>query len=46
MCVETILAWKGREVRIVQPDTTISEILRRMREGRIGALVVSAAARR
>ena len=42
MYVETILARKGREVRTVGLDTTVSEAMRRMREERIGALVVSA----
>ncbi len=42
MYVETILARKGREVRTVHPDTTLWEAVRRLREGRIGALVVSA----
>ena len=41
MYVETILARKGWEVRTVGLDTTVSEAMRRMREGRIGALVVS-----
>jgi CBS domain-containing protein len=40
--VETILARKGREVRTVHPDTIVSEAMRRLREERIGAPVVSA----
>jgi CBS domain-containing protein len=42
MYVETILARKGREVRTVGLDTSVSEAMRRMREERVGALVVSA----
>ena len=42
MSVETILAAKGREVRTVAPDATVGEALRRMRDERVGALVVSA----
>ena len=41
MHVETILARKGK-VRTVHPDTIVSEAMRRLREERIGALVVSA----
>lgn len=42
MNVEAILAAKGREVRTVAPDATVGEALRRMRDERVGALVVSA----
>ena len=42
MHVEGILAAKGREVRTVAPDATVGEALRRMRDERVGALVVSA----
>lgn len=42
MNVEAILAAKGREVRTVAPDATVGEALRRMRDDRVGALVVSA----
>ena len=41
MSVETILAAKGREVRTVAPDATVGEALRRLRDERVGALVVS-----
>ena len=42
MSVEAILAAKGREVRTVAPDATVGEALRRLRDERVGALVVSA----
>ena len=42
MSVETILAGKGREVRTIAPDATVGEALRRLRDERVGALVVSA----
>lgn len=42
MSVETILAAKGREVRTIAPDATVGEALRRLRDERVGALVVSA----
>ena len=42
MHVETILATKGREVRTVAPEAAVGEALRRMRDERVGALVVSA----
>jgi CBS domain-containing protein len=42
MNVETILAAKGREVSTVAPDATVGEALRRMRDERVGALVVLA----
>jgi CBS domain-containing protein len=41
MIIESILASKGREVRTVEPDAAVAETLRRMRQERIGALVVS-----
>ena len=41
MSVEAILAAKGREVRTVAPEATVGEALRRMRDERVGALVVS-----
>ena len=41
MSVEAILAAKGREVRTVAPDATVGEALRRLRDERVGALVVS-----
>jgi CBS domain-containing protein len=42
MNVEAILAAKGREVRTVAPEAAVGEALRRMRDERVGALVVSA----
>ena len=42
MSVETILAAKGREVRTIAPEATVGEALRRLRDERVGALVVSA----
>ena len=42
MSVEAILAAKDREVRTVAPDATVGETLRRLRDERVGALVVSA----
>ena len=42
MNVETILAAKGREVSTIAPDATVGEALRRMRDERVGALVVLA----
>lgn len=41
MHVEVILAVKGREVRTIRPDATVSEAVQRMRRERVGALVVS-----
>ena len=41
MNVEHILARKGREVRTIEPDVSLGDALRRLREERIGALVVS-----
>jgi CBS domain-containing protein len=41
MNVEHILARKGREVRTIEPDASLGDALRRLREERIGALVVS-----
>ena len=41
MNVEHILARKGREVRTIEPDAPLGDALRRLREERIGALVVS-----
>lgn len=41
MHIETILARKGREVRTVAPEVSVGEVLRRMREERVGCLVVS-----
>ena len=41
MDVEHILARKGREVRTIAPNASLGDALRRLREERIGALVVS-----
>jgi CBS domain-containing protein len=41
MNVEHILARKGREVRTIEPDASLGDALQRLREERIGALVVS-----
>jgi CBS domain-containing protein len=41
MIIESILTSKGREVRTIEPDAAVAETLRRMRQERIGALVVS-----
>jgi CBS domain-containing protein len=41
MIIESILQSKGREVRTIEPDAAVAETLRRMRQERIGALVVS-----
>jgi CBS domain-containing protein len=41
MDVEAILKSKGREVRTVAPDAAVAEALRRLRDERVGALVVS-----
>ena len=41
MNVEAILAAKGREVRTVAPEAAVGEALRRLRDERVGALVVS-----
>jgi CBS domain-containing protein len=46
MNIESILAGKGRAVSTIRPDATIAEAVRRMREERIGALVVSEDGRR
>src|SRR5918911_234243 len=42
MNVEHILAGKGRAVRTITPEATVSDALHRMHEERVGALVVSA----
>ena len=42
MNVEHILARKGREVRTIAPGTLLEDALQRLRQERIGALVVSA----
>jgi len=42
MNVEHILASKGREVCAVTPEATVSDALHRMRDDKVGALVVSA----
>ena len=41
MIIESILKSKGSEVRTIEPDATVAETLHRMRDERIGALVVS-----
>jgi CBS domain-containing protein len=41
MHIETILARKGRDVRTIAPDTTVGDAVQRMREERVGCLVVS-----
>jgi CBS domain-containing protein len=41
MIIESILTSKGREVRTIEPDAAAAETLRRMRQERIGAVVVS-----
>jgi CBS domain-containing protein len=41
MIIESILTSKGREVRTIEPDAAVAETLRRMRQERIGAVVVS-----
>ena len=41
MDVEHILASKGREVRTIGPEATVSDALHRMHDERVGALVVS-----
>ncbi|HET6468199.1 MAG TPA: CBS domain-containing protein [Geminicoccaceae bacterium] len=41
MNIDSILAVKGREVRTIRPEAPITEAVRRMREERVGALVVS-----
>ena len=41
MNIEAILASKGREVSTIRPETVIAEAIRRMRQERISALVVS-----
>lgn len=41
MKIESILAVKGREVRTIRPETPVGEAVRRMREERVGALVVT-----
>jgi predicted transcriptional regulator len=40
--VEHILASKGREVCTITPEATVSDALHRMRDEKVGALVVSA----
>ena len=42
MNVEHILASKGREVCTITPEATVSDALHRMRDEKVGALVVSA----
>src|SRR3954465_6170803 len=42
MNVEHILASKGREVCTIAPEATVSDALHRMRDEKVGALVVSA----
>jgi CBS domain-containing protein len=42
MNVEHILANKGREVCTITPEATVSDALHRMRDEKVGALVVSA----
>ena len=42
MNVEYILANKGREVCTIAPEATVSDALHRMRDDKVGALVVSA----
>ena len=42
MNVEHILASKGREVCTITPEATVSDALHRMRDDKVGALVVSA----
>src|SRR5689334_20479456 len=42
MNVEHILANKGREVCTITPEATVSDALHRMRNEKVGALVVSA----
>ncbi|MFO1071782.1 MAG: CBS domain-containing protein [Geminicoccaceae bacterium] len=41
MIIDVILSSKGREVSIVAPGTPVAEVVQRMRNERIGALVVS-----
>ena len=41
MNIESILAGKGREVRTIGPSAAVEEAVHRMREERVGALVVS-----
>jgi CBS domain-containing protein len=41
MHIETILAVKGHAVSTVRPETRLAEVMRRMRDERIGALVIS-----
>jgi CBS domain-containing protein len=41
MNIESILAGKGREVRTIDPAAAVEEAVHRMREERVGALVVS-----
>src|SRR4051794_25399897 len=41
MNVEHILARKGREVKTIAPNASLEDALQRLREERIGALVVS-----
>ena len=40
MNVQSILAEKGYDVRTIAPDARVSEAVRRMRQERIGALIV------
>jgi CBS domain-containing protein len=46
MHIETILTRKGREVRTIQPETKVGEAVQRMREERVGCLVVSSDGRK
>ena len=41
MIIESILAGKGRDVRVIRPEATVAEAIQRMRSERIGALIVS-----
>jgi CBS domain-containing protein len=41
MHIELILKSKGRDVRTIRPDATITDAIRRMRQEAVGALVVS-----
>ena len=41
MIIEAILKSKGSEVRTIEPSATVAETLQRMRDERVGALVVS-----
>jgi CBS domain-containing protein len=41
MDIEAILSVKGRAVSTIRPEVTVGEAMRRMRQERIGALVIS-----